>query len=126
MKKIDKLIINSPHEEPKQYREYLEAKTISDSTAVGSFVKNDHLGFAVLYNYQGVVRRYFPDFIIKLNNGDHLVLETKGQDTDQDKTKRVFLDEWCRGVTQHGGFGKWTWAVSFDPNDLETILQRTL
>ncbi|MFA4828696.1 MAG: DEAD/DEAH box helicase family protein [Thermodesulfovibrionales bacterium] len=104
--------------------EYLEAKTISDSTAVESFVKNDHLGFTVLYNYQGVIRRYFPDFIIKLKNGGHLILETKGQDSEQDKTKRAFLDEWCRAVNQHGGFGKWSWAVSFDPNDLEMILQK--
>lgn len=103
--------------------EYVEAKTISDSTAVESFVKNDHLGFAVLYNYQGVIRRYFPDFIIKLKNGGHLILETKGQDTEQDKTKWTFLDEWCRAVNQHGGFGKWNWAVSFEPNDLEKILQ---
>ncbi|MBI4848684.1 MAG: DEAD/DEAH box helicase family protein [Nitrospirae bacterium] len=103
--------------------EYLEAKTISDSSAVESFVKNDHLGFTILYNHQGVIRRYFPDFIIKLKNSVHLILETKGQDTEQDKTKRAFLDEWCKAVNQHGSFGKWSWAVSFDPNDLEMILQ---
>lgn len=106
--------------------EYLEAKTISENAAVESFVKNDHLGFAVFYNYQGVIRRYFPDFIIKLKNGEHLILETKGQDSEQDKTKRAFLDEWCRAVNQHGGFGRWSWAVSFDPNDLEMILQKSL
>ncbi len=103
--------------------EYLEAKTINDCNVVESFVKNDHLGFVVLYNYQGVIRRYFPDFIIKLKSGEHLILETKGQDSEQNKTKRAFLDEWCRAVNQHGGFGKWSWAVSFDPNDLGSILQ---
>jgi len=105
--------------------EYLEAKTINENSAVEAFVKNDHLGFAVLYNYQGVIRRYFPDFIIKLKHGGYLVLETKGQDTEQDKTKRAFLDEWCKAINQHGGFGKWSWAVSFDPNDLEMILKKT-
>ncbi|MCR4321049.1 MAG: hypothetical protein NUV74_12035 [Candidatus Brocadiaceae bacterium] len=102
--------------------EFLEAKTINESTVVESFVKNHHLGFAILYNYQGVIRRYFPDFIIKLKNGAHLILETKGQDSEQNKTKRAFLDEWCRAVNQHGGFGKWSWAVSFNPNDLEKLL----
>ncbi len=106
--------------------EYLEAKTINGSNAVDSFTKNDHLGFTVLYNYQGIIRRYFPDFIIKLKNGEHLILETKGQDSEQDKTKRAFLDEWCKSVNQHGGFGKWSWAVSFDPNDLEMILQENI
>ena len=102
--------------------EYLEAKTINDSSVVKSFVKNDHLNFVVYYNYQGVTRRYFPDFIIKLTNGENLIIETKGQDNEQNKTKRAYLDEWCRAVNQHGGFGKWSWAVSFDPNDLEEIL----
>lgn len=104
--------------------ELLEARTISDSEHVESFVKNDHLGFFVLYNHQGVVQRYFPDFIIKFKNGNHLVLETKGQDKEKDKTKRSFLNLWCEAVNQHGGFGKWNWAVSFDPNDLNTILAK--
>jgi len=105
--------------------EYLEAKTINGSNVVTSFVKNDHLGFVILYNYQGVIRRYFPDFIIKLRSGGHLILETKGQDSEQDKTKRVFLDEWCRAMNQHGGFGKWSCVVSFDPNDLQMLLEDT-
>lgn len=103
--------------------EFLEARTINDNCMVESFVKNDHLGFVIFYNYQGVTSRYFPDFIIKLKTGVYLVLETKGQDRDKDKTKRAFLDEWCRAVNQHGGFGKWKWAVSFDPNDLDMIIE---
>jgi type III restriction enzyme len=106
--------------------EYLEAKTINESEVVKSFVKNDHLNFVVYYNFQGVVRRYFPDFIIKLKSGENLIIETKGQDTDQNKTKRAYLDEWCRAVNQHGGFGKWSWSVSFDPNDLDQILQNSV
>lgn len=103
--------------------EFLEARTINDSSRTDSFVKNDHLNFVIYYNYQGVTGRYFPDFIIKLKAGEYLVLETKGQDRDKDKTKRAFLDEWCRAVNQHGGFGKWKWAVSFDPNDLGNIIE---
>jgi len=102
--------------------EFLEARNINDKSDVISFVKNDHLGFAILYNHEGVIRKYYPDFIIKFKNGQHLILETKGQDTDQDKTKRSFLDEWCKAINQHGGFGMWRWAVSFDPNDLDAII----
>lgn len=105
--------------------EFLEARTINDSEFVESFVKNDHLGFAIFYNHQGVVQRYFPDFIIRFKNGSHLVLETKGLDREKDKTKRYFLDQWCKAVNQHGGFGKWSWAVSFDPNDLNQKLSET-
>jgi hypothetical protein len=105
--------------------EFLESKRINDSKVVKSFVKNDHLGFAITYNYQGIVNRYFPDFIIKLTTGENLILETKGKDTDKDKTKRAFLNDWCRAVNQHGGFGKWSWAVSFDANDLDLIIQNS-
>jgi len=105
--------------------EYYEAKTINESPVVKSFVKNDHLNFVVYYNHQGVVRRFFPDFLVKLTTGENLIVETKGQDSEQNKTKRAYLDEWCRAVNQHGGFGLWSWAVSFNPNDLAVILQNS-
>jgi type III restriction enzyme len=102
--------------------EFHDAKKINNDKNVDSFVKNDHLGFVILYNYQGIIRKYIPDFIIRFKNNTKLILETKGRDTDQDKTKREFLDEWCKAVNQDGRFGKWYRAVSFDPNDIPTIL----
>lgn len=104
--------------------EYLEAKTINESTHVKSFIKNDHLNFVIFYNFQGVVKRFFPDFICKLNNGKNLIIETKGQDSEQNKTKRAYLDEWCKAINQHGGFGQWVWEVSFDPNDLQSLINK--
>ena len=74
--------------------------------------------------FKGVVHKYRPDFIIRLKTGNFLVLETKGQDTDQDKTKRAFLDEWVKAVNEHGGFGKWQWTVSRQPGDVMDILNR--
>lgn len=106
--------------------EYMESKTLNDSKFIKSFVKNDHLNFLIYYNYQGVVHRYFPDFICKLTNGENLIIETKGQDSEQNKTKRAYLDEWCRAVNQHGGFGKWKWAVSFNPNDLGELIEKSM
>lgn len=99
-----------------------EAYFLDRHSNVKSWVKNDHVGFMVLYNYQGVVRKYYPDFIIKLANGEYLILETKGRDTHRERTKRTFLDDWVKAVNNHGGFGKWKWVVSFHPSDLEKIL----
>jgi hypothetical protein len=31
-----------------------------------------------------------------------------------------------QSINQHGGFGKWSWAVSFDPNDLDQILKNSI
>jgi type III restriction enzyme len=93
---------------------------------VNAWVKNDHLGFEILYIFNGVVRKYRPDFIIKLTNGSFLILETKGQETQQDKTKWKFLDEWVKAVNQHREFGKWQWAVSKNPADVAGIIEKTI
>ena len=53
-----------------------------------------------------------------------LVLEVKGQDNQENQTKREFLDEWVRAVNQQGGFGTWAWDVSRHPKDLAGVLQR--
>jgi len=90
---------------------------------VVAWVKNDHLGFEIPYTFEGVIHKFRPDFLIKLINGATLVLETKGQDSQQDRTKREFLDEWVKAVNAHGGFGKWTWAVSRNPRDVAGILE---
>ena len=103
--------------------EATESYTLDKNKNVKAWVKNDHLGFEIVYNYQGVIRKYWPDFIIKLSNGSHLILETKGKDDDQNKVKRDFLDEWVRAINSYGGFGKWLWAVSKHPTDLEGILE---
>ena len=103
-----------------------EAFKLDRKSHVEAWVKNDHLGFEVLYIYRGVVRKYRPDFLIRLENGSYLILETKGQDTEQDKTKREFLDEWVRAVNTHGGFGSWSWAVSKNPADVAGILDQAI
>jgi type III restriction enzyme len=103
-----------------------EAYHLDRSELVDSFVKNDHIGFGIYYNYKGVIKRYYPDFIIRLSNGAHLVLETKGVDSKENQTKRSYLDEWVKAVNQKGGFGDWHWNVSYHPSDLEEILEKHL
>ena len=99
-----------------------EAFELDRAPEVTAWVKNDHLGFEVFYLDRGVVRKYRPDFLIRLVSGDMLVLETKGRDTERDKSKRRYLDEWVRAVNAHGGFGHWYWDVSTSPADVRDIL----
>ena len=103
-----------------------EAYFLEKSDLVKSFVKNDHLGFFILYNFNGVIRKYYPDFMIRLKNGEYLILETKGVDSQQNQTKREFLNEWVKAVNTHGGFGKWNWVVSFHPSDIEDKIVQTM
>lgn len=100
-----------------------EAFELDRNTNVTAWAKNDHLGFEIAYVYQGTVRKYRPDFLIRLKNGTMVVLEVKGQDSTENKTKRDFLAEWVKAVNGHGRFGRWAWAVSRHPKDVAGILQ---
>ena len=99
-----------------------DAFALDESDAVETWVKNDHLGFEVLYVYRGVVRKYRPDFLVRLASGDTLILETKGQDTEQDRVKRRYLDEWVQAVNTQGGFGHWRWATAYQLGQIKDIL----
>ncbi len=101
-----------------------EAWELDNNPLVAAWVKNDHLGFEVCYVYRGVVGKYRPDFLIRLSAGTMLVLETKGRDSERERTKRRFLDEWVRAVNAHRGFGRWSWDVSTNPGDVKDILVR--
>ena len=101
-----------------------EAFMLDRDKNVDAWAKNDHLGFEILYVFKGVVKKYRPDFLIRLKSGKMLVLEVKGQDTQQDQSKRTFLGEWCKAVNTQAGFGIWEWDVSYDPSDIKEILDK--
>ncbi|HLA80400.1 MAG TPA: type III restriction endonuclease subunit R, partial [Thermoleophilia bacterium] len=104
--------------------ESTEEYEIDHNPKVAAWVKNDHLGFEIPYIFQGVRRKYRPDFLIRLVSGKMLVLEVKGQDSQENKTKREFLDQWVKAVNGHGGFGDWEWAVSYRPREIADILEK--
>jgi len=101
-----------------------DAFALDHAPEVDAWVKNDHLGFEVFYVHLGVVRKYRPDFLIRLKSGDILVLETKGRDSERDRTKRRYLAEWVEAVNGHGGFGRWCWDVALNPGEIHGILAR--
>ena len=53
------------------------AYIIDTHPSVDAFVKNAGLGFAIPYFHNGRPHDYLPDFIVRLNDGTHLILETK-------------------------------------------------
>ncbi len=101
-----------------------EAFELDRNTDVVSWAKNDHLGFIINYVYRGVIHKFYPDFLIKLSNGKMLILEVKGKDDQQNKTKREYLDEWIKAVNSDGRFGKWCWDVSFRTSDIMDIIKK--
>jgi type III restriction enzyme len=54
-----------------------------------------------------------------------LVLEIKGEDSDQNRAKRMALDAWVRAVNARGGFGVWCWdVVKGEPSKVIDVLTK--
>ena len=77
-----------------------------------------------MYIYDGVVRKYTPDFLIRLDNGKTLVLETKGQETPRDREKRKALAEWVQAVNDLDDYGQWCNDVSYNVADVDGIIEK--
>jgi type III restriction enzyme len=89
---------------------------------VAAFVKNQGLGFAIPYLHNGQLHNYVPDFIVRLDNGVHLVLETKGHDLLED-VKTQAAERWVRAVNAEGSFGEWRYAISRDMNEIPGLVR---
>lgn len=104
--------------------EALGSFALDHSDLVTAYAKNDHLNFSVLYVYNGVVKKFFPDFLIRLSNGKTLVLEVKGQDSEANQAKRDAMKTWVKAVNEKGGFGIWAFEVIFNPSDIHDAINR--
>lgn len=105
--------------------EHYTTQVLERRGEVASYAKNDHLGFQVHYMWRGSRRRFVPDYLIRLANGKHLVLEIKGEDSDQNRCKRMALDTWVRAVNDRGGFGLWCWdVVKGEPAGVDDVITR--
>jgi type III restriction enzyme len=84
---------------------------------VRSYVKNHNLGLEVPYRYGSEMRRYLPDFIVRVDDGHgdddllNLVVEIKGYRREDAKEKKSTMDTyWVPGVNHLGSHGRWAFA----------------
>ena len=106
--------------------EELTVKELEQNPRVVSWVKNDHIGFFISYNDQGVIRQYYPDFLIKLVNNVMLILEVKGLTKQSTITalKKKGLEDWVDAVNDDGHFGVWRSDIVYDPSHVGKIICR--
>ncbi len=88
---------------------------------VEAFVKNEGLGFGIPYFYDGEIHDYEPDFIVRLTNGNHLILETKGFDPKKEQKKNAAL-RWVQAVNADGQYGRWHYQMIAEADEIETVL----
>lgn len=91
------------------------AEICEKQPTITAWAKNDHLEFVVRYLWRGSSRNFVPDYLIRLANGKTLVLEVKGQDSEQNRAKRAAMDTWVKAVNEQGGFGQWCFDTVFEP-----------
>src|SRR6185436_4218517 len=81
---------------------------------VRAYVKNQNLGFCIPYTCEGRPGNYYPDYILKLDDGRgdndllHLIVEVTGE-KKKEKAAKVAATEtlWVPAVNNEGVFGRW-------------------
>lgn len=64
---------------------------------------------------------YEPDFIVRLVNDLHVILDIKGykfDNAEQNNQKHNAAKKWCTAVNNLGDFGRWEFLVCRDLNRL--------
>ncbi|MEO8871971.1 MAG: restriction endonuclease subunit R, partial [Candidatus Kapaibacterium sp.] len=88
------------------------AQVLEEMPEVVSYVKNDHLGFAIPYTYAGKEHSYYPDFIARVRRKDgsllNLIIEVSGESLEEKAMKVAMArDAWIPAVNNAGSFGAW-------------------
>jgi type III restriction enzyme len=96
---------------------------LESTQAVVSYVRNDHLGLTIPYEYMGIDHAYEPDFLVRLRNGVTVVLEIKGYEDDQTKAKHTAARRWVTGVNNWGQLGTWAFHVCRNPQLLDKEME---
>jgi type III restriction enzyme len=91
-----------------------------------AYVKNHNLGLEVPYRFGSETRRYFPDFIVKIDDGHgpdnplNLVVEIKGYRREDAKEKKSTMDTyWVPGVNNLKSHGRWAFAEFTDVYEMQ-------
>jgi len=81
--------------------EYAFARFLENADDVEAFAKlPEQFGFSIEYpDTLSNIRNYYPDFIAKLKNGTHWVIETKGREDIEVRRKDEAARRWCENAS---------------------------
>ena len=106
---VNAVVLDSSWEQTAAF--YLEQQT----DHVFCYVRNDRPFLLIPYEYEGVQHHFEPDYVVRLRNGQTLILEMKGEEDDQDRQKYQAARRWVAAVNNWGRLGAWDFAVCRDP-----------
>ena len=70
------------------------AELLDNHSQVEAWARNFGLGWSIPYHFQGVWRSYHPDFVARLTDGTHLIIECKGIPDDKSEATKHYVTEW--------------------------------
>lgn len=86
-----------------------------------SYVKNHNLGFEIPYRYGSQMRKYVPDFIVRVDDGHgkedplNVIVEIKGLRREDAKEKKTTVETyWIPGVNNRRQYGRWAFVEFTD------------
>lgn len=98
-----------------------------------TYVKNHSLGLEVPYRYGSVIRRYLPDFIVRIDDGHgsgnplNLIVEIKGYRREDAKEKAsTMATYWVPGVNHLGSYGRWAFAEFGDVYEMQGDFEKKI
>jgi type III restriction enzyme len=98
------------------------ARALDESPRVRAWVKNERLGFTIPYRHGATGHQHVPDFLVELNDGTFLVVEVKGLEREQDRSKEAGARRWIAAVNHWGKLGQWRYAKIYSPHQLASVL----
>ena len=106
-------------------------RVVESHPSVAAYVKNHNLGLEAPYLYGSTPRRYFPDFILLVDDGNedplNLIVEIKGYRGEDAKEKKNTMEAyWLPGVNALGHYGRWAFAEFTDVFDIEPNLRQVI
>ncbi len=123
-------------------------RVVESHPRVRAYVKNHNLGLEVPYRYGSETRKYIPDFIVLVDDGQgrpnvagardgesdgghgdddllHLIVEIKGYRREDAKEKKTTMEVyWVPGVNNHGQYGRWAFAEFTDVYEMESNFEK--
>ncbi len=109
------------------------ASALEEMDEVMSYVKNTNLGFSIPYILNSEEKNYYPDFIVRIKDGNddllNLIIEVTGEHK-KDKVAKVSTAKtlWIPAINNHGGFGRWAFIEITDPwnakNEIRAYLEK--
>ncbi len=102
-------------------------RVVEDCDRVRAYVKNHNLGLEVPYLYGSTMRKYIPDFIVKIDDGHgdddllNVIVEIKGYRGEDAKDKASTMRNcWLPGVNNLKVYGRWAFVELREVFQIET------